>query len=149
MSDFLGRGWAFRTQLDRLGPHLDRLGPHLDRLGRVALSSGEEKVEQSIFLILGTRVGERVMRPTFGSRLHELLFAPSDARTLGLAEKYVIDALRFWEPRIELVDVHAANDAEDQALIVITVLYRIKSRDDERSLVYPFYRIPGELGPGA
>ena len=162
MSDFLGRGWAFRTQLDRLGPHLDRLGrvalssgeeldrlgPHLDR-GRVALSSGEEKVEQSIFLILGTRIGERVMRPTFGSRLHELLFAPSDARSLGLAEKYVIDALRFWEPRIELVDVHAANDAEDQALIVITVLYRIKSRDDERSLVYPFYRIPGELGPGA
>ena len=53
------------------------------------------------------------MRPTFGSRLHELVFADLNAETLGLAEMYVKEALAFWEPRIEVVDVHAEPDPGD------------------------------------
>ena len=84
------------------------------------------------------------MRPTFGSRLPELVFAPLNPETLGLAEMYVQDALRFWEPRIELLDVKARVAPDRAHVLLIEVNFRVKATHDERSLVYPFYQIPGE-----
>lgn len=130
MSDFLGTGWAFP--------------PKPDGRGGIALVSGDEDIKQAIWIILSTPIGQRVMRPTFGSRLHELVFAPANAETFGLAEMYVQDALTFWEPRIELLDVTARTDPEQRHVLLIEIRYRIKATHDERSLVYPFYRIPGE-----
>lgn len=130
MSDFLGTGWAFP--------------PKPDGRGGIALVSGDEDIKQAIWIILSTPIGQRVMRPTFGSRLHELVFAPANAETFGLAEMYVQDALTFWEPRIEVLDVTARTDPEQRHVLLIEIRYRVKATHDERSLVYPFYRIPGE-----
>jgi uncharacterized protein len=130
MKDFLGTGWAFP--------------PRLDNRGRVALVTGDEAIARSIKIILGTQIGERVLRPTFGSRLYELVFAPANPSTFGLAEMYVEEALSFWEPRINVNEVTAYIDAENQERICITINYQVKATHDERSLVFPFYRIPGE-----
>ncbi len=130
MSNFGGTGWLFP--------------PKPDGRGGIALVSEDEKIQQSICVILGTAEGERVMRTTFGSRLHELVFAPTNPETIGLAELYVKEALRFWEPRIELLDVQASIDPLRQNVLLINIRYQIKATHDERSLVYPFYRIPGE-----
>lgn len=130
MSDFIGSGWSFP--------------PRLNGRGGIALVSEEEKIAQAIRIILSTPIGERVMRPTFGSRLHELVFAPAGSETFGLAEMYVQDALNFWEPRIELLDVNAFVDPDRPGYLLIQIDYLIKATHDERSLVYPFYQIPGE-----
>ena len=95
-------------------------------------------------IVLSTPIGQRVMRPTFGSRLHELVFAPLNPETLGLAELYVEEALTFWEPRIEVLEVTARSDPNQPSLLLVGIDYRIKATHDQRSLVYPFYRIPGE-----
>src|SRR5512143_2609218 len=128
--DFIGTGWA--------------MPPHPDGRAGMAVASDDEKIRQAIRIILGTPIGQRVMRPTFGSRLHELVFAPLNAETFGLAEMYVIDALRFWEPRIEVTDVIATTSGDQPSVLMIEVQYQIKATHDQRSLVYPFYRIPGE-----
>jgi phage baseplate assembly protein W len=128
--DYIGTGWAFP--------------PNADGRGGIALASDAEKIEQSIEIILGTPVGQRVMRPTFGSRMHELVFAPANAETFGLAEMYVQDALSFWEPRIELIKVTASTEPQREHVMLIEIVYRIKATHDERSLVFPFYQIPGE-----
>ena len=62
-------------------------------------------VRHSIYQILGTRIGERVMLSTFGSRLHELLFEPIDEITIALARIYTIEAIEKWEPRVEFNEV--------------------------------------------
>lgn len=128
--DFIGAGWAFP--------------PRPDGRGGIATVSDDEKIRQAIRIILSTPIGQRVMRPTFGSRLHELVFAPLNAETFGLAELYVTDALTFWEPRIELIEVLARPDADQPNILLIEVGYEVKATHDQRSLVYPFYRIPGE-----
>lgn len=66
----------------------------------------------SIKMILGTRIGERVGEPTFGSQLYELAFAPADLQTLSLARRYTIDALA-QDPLIGVISVAAefTNDA--------------------------------------
>ncbi len=51
--------------------------------GALATTSGDAAVRQAILLLLTTRPGERVMRPTYGSHLHRLIFAPNDPTTAG------------------------------------------------------------------
>jgi len=128
MSDHLGTGWAFPV------------GP--DARGRIGLISGVKTVEQAMLMVLMTPRGQRVMRPEYGCQIHELIFAPNDASTLGLASYYVHEALTIWEPRIELQDVDADIDPDHPERIVIRVRYRMRSDHSEQSLVFPFYRLP-------
>lgn len=121
---FLGTGLAFPVQL----------GP----ARRFRLVSGQEDIQQSIRIILGTMPGERVMRPEFGCRAYELLFDPHDTATEALLVFYVEQALARWEPRIEIQAVTIDDSAGDGRLPV-TIHYRIKATHDERSIVYPFY----------
>ena len=131
MVDFLGCGWAFPV--------------HVDAQGRIGLARQERDIEQAIRMILLTPKGQRIMRPTFGCHIHELIFAPNNASTAGLAAHYVEDALRMWEPRIEVLTVKASPDAEGGgSRLLIEIKYEVKATHDQRSLVFPFYTIPGE-----
>ena len=130
LGDIIGTGWAFP--------------PRLDHRGRIAVVGSAAEIEQAIRIILDTVPGQRVMRPEFGCRLQEIVFAPNNSQTAGLAERYVREALGRWEPRIELESVEATSDEEDRARLLISVLYRIKATHASRSLVYPFYLIPEE-----
>ena len=133
MSDFLGSGWAFPVRVDARG--------------RVGLAHRERDIEEAMHMILLTPKGQRVMRPEFGCGIHDLLFAPNDATTAGLATYYVEEALGMWEPRIEVQDVTAQPDPDDPARLLIGVRYQVKATYDIRTLVFPFYRIPGESTP--
>lgn len=130
MPDVIGRGWAFPI--------------HLDANGRVALVAGVQEIEESIRIILGTPKGQRPLRPEFGCQIYDLLFAPNDANTAGLAVYYVEQALGMWEPRIRLLEVRAGLDPQAPERLLISIEYEIKATLDRRSLVYPFYRIPEE-----
>jgi len=131
--DILGSGWAFP--------------PTVDARGRIALARQERDVEEAIYMILLTPIGQRVMRPEFGCRIHDLIFAPNDATTIGLATFYVEDALGMWEPRIQVREVRAVPDPDNNGRLLISIRYEIKATHDERALVFPFYRIPGEATP--
>ncbi|MBN1285172.1 MAG: GPW/gp25 family protein [Anaerolineae bacterium] len=127
-SELVGRGWAFPV--------------HIDARRRIATATDDADIRQAIRIILSTSLGERVMRPQFGSRLYELVFEPANEVTARRAERYVTEALERWEPRIELTDVTATADSADYGMLLIEVTYRIKSTHDQRSLVYPFYTLP-------
>lgn len=129
--EFLGVGWRFPVQVQAAA------GPPVVR--RIAISAYEQSIEESIRLVLGTTRGERLMRPDFGSDLHRLAFAPNNAATAGLAIFYVQQALRKWEPRIDLLAVDARPDPDTAAVLLVDVSYRIIATNNERNLVYPFY----------
>jgi phage baseplate assembly protein W len=131
-NSLVGKGWSFP--------------PKTDGRGGISLSADTNEIEQAINIILGTGQGERVMRPDFGCKIHELAFAPINAHTLGLVQRYVEDAIGWWEPRVELVEVEIETDASMRAVgkLLIHIRYRVKGTEDERSLVYPFYTIGEE-----
>lgn len=130
MSDIIGAGWSFPVQLDSRRS--------------IALSRAEQDLEQAILIILLTPHGNRPRRPEFGCRIHELVFSPNDSTTAGLAAYYVQQALAQWEPRITVLEVDAAPDPDAPERLAIAITYEIKATHDRRSLVFPFYRIPGE-----
>ena len=123
--EFLGQGLAFPLQVNPRGG--------------VALAKGERDIEQSIQIILATAPGERVMRPEFGCRAHELIFAPNNAATEGLLTHYVKQALEMWEPRIEVQEVEISTASNTGATLLVEIKYKVKDTHDERSIVYPFY----------
>ncbi len=128
--DIVGRGWVFP--------------PQIGAQGGIALTHERSEIDQAIYIILSTSPGERVMRPTFGCRLHELVFAPNNSHTAARARRYVEEALGMWEPRIRVIQVDVQQDAEADNTLVIGIRYEIKATHDQRSLVYPFYLIPEE-----
>jgi hypothetical protein len=87
------------------------------------------------------------MRPAFGCRIWDLLFEPINANTLGLMEHAVREAMSRWEPRAEVTDV-TVSPADRQGAVDIHIEYTIRSTNDRRNLVHPFYLIPGEDDEG-
>jgi phage baseplate assembly protein W len=128
--EFIGNGWAFPLRTDATGG--------------IALVSREREIEESIRLILGTSPGERPMRPEFGCRVHDYVFAPADAETAARIAADVRIALERWEPRIDLDGVIVTPDPLDQTVLYIDVRYSVGTTNDPRNLVFPFYVIPAE-----
>jgi phage baseplate assembly protein W len=129
-SDFVGTGWAFPL----------RVGPR----GGIALDSEDAAIRRALHLIIATAPGERAMRPEFGCRIWDLLFGGTDPNTLGLMAQTVRDAIARWEARVDLEDVATRVDPDDPARVLIDVTYVVRSTNDRRNLVYPFYVIPKE-----
>jgi hypothetical protein len=129
ISDLLGRGWAYEVGLNDQN--------------EIALVEGEQDIEQAIWIILSTAFGERLMHPDFGCGIHDLVFAPNNTGTAGLARFYVEDALIRWEPRIDLEEVEVQADPDQQELLLISVSYRVRTTDSRYNLVYPFYLTRG------
>jgi hypothetical protein len=101
-------------------------GPLPSAAGGMQLVHGDAAIRQSIMLLLTTIPGERVMRPDYGCPLHRLVFWPNDATTAGLAIHYVRQAIRRFEPRVQIVHLDAGAHPVDPAMLLITLQYRVR-----------------------
>jgi phage baseplate assembly protein W len=131
-AEHLGRAVAFPLRLN-------------DR-NRLAMVQADAAVRQSIYLIIFTVPGERVMRPNFGCRIHELIFDPANAQTAATAERYIREALEAWEPRITLEDVDVQPSSDELGELIVHLVYQLQDQPDPRSMVFPFYLNPNEEG---
>ncbi len=123
---FLGTGWKFPVEVDRA-------------TGRIKMSSYEENIEEAVRIILGTKKGERVMEPEFGSRLHEYAFETADYTTLYSMKNEVEKSLTRWEPRITDIEAEVSDERIDEGILFIHIHYVIRSTNSPYNLVYPFY----------
>jgi len=129
-ANFVGRGVSFPLRVDQSGS--------------IAFTTGGADIDGSLRMILMTAPGERLMRPQFGCRIWDLLFEPVNANTIGLMSEAVRDAVSQWEPRVDLDEVTIDPDPADSAKVIINLTYRVRTTNDRRNLVYPFYVIPQE-----
>ena len=121
--DFLGIGWKFPLQVTPAG--------------RIAQARYELRIEESVFLILSTARGERVMMPDFGCGIHDLTFSPNTPGACSAIVDSVRTALVAYEPRIDVLDVDTETQGEN--LLLIRINYRIRANNAIGNLVYPFY----------
>lgn len=121
---FLGVGWAFPVDVNDQG--------------LIQLAEYEASVRQAIWIVLGTAKGERVMRPDFGCGIYDLVFDVNSAATAGRVSQEVQDALLYFEPRIDVLDVQveAAGSGE---VLQISIDYQVRATNNVFNLVYPFY----------
>lgn len=126
---FLGVGWRFPLQVTPGGA--------------LATSGYERRIEESVYLILATARGERVMLPELGCGIHDLVMAPDNPSTVAAVVDHVRRALVTYEPRIDVLEVSAEADAEQAQMLLIRIGYRIRTTNALDNLVYPFYITEG------
>ena len=125
MKDFLGKGVAFPMRVNAYGA--------------LETASHDVSVSQSVELILGTAIGERVMQPEFGCRIHDFLFHPVSPNTCASITLAALDALNKWEHRIDQLKVESYPDPNAENAILIDISYVIAQTNTLRNLVFPFY----------
>jgi uncharacterized protein len=125
MKDFLGKGIGFPMRINAYGA--------------LETASHDASVSQAVELILGTALGERVMEPEFGCRIHDFLFHPVSANTCASITLAALDALHKWEHRIENLKIDSYPDPDAENSIMIDISYMIAQTNTIRNLVFPFY----------
>jgi phage baseplate assembly protein W len=123
--DFLGKGWKFPVKVDGSG--------------RIVLSEFEEDIREAIRIILLTAKGERVMRPQFGTGLHDFVFETMSVTNIGTIQAAIQNALIEWEPRIELLAVKVEADPGEVGKLLINIDYEVRATNTQFNLVFPFY----------
>jgi phage baseplate assembly protein W len=105
-----------------------------DRKQDFAFAEGEELVRSAVGQILGTLAstdftqGEIPWRPELGSALHLLRHHKNDATLQELARVYVADALKRWEPRVQVTSVQVTRERDrGENVLSVRVRYNLIS----------------------
>ena len=122
---FLGTGWSFPPEFSRGS-------------GSVKMISDEEDIQNSLQVLLSTRIGERIMQPGYGCNLDEMIFEPMNISLQTYIKDLVSTAIFYYEPRIKPEDVRLSA-TDDEGVILVEVDYTIRSTNTRHNLVYPFY----------
>ncbi len=131
---FLGSGWSFPP----------RFNPHTRQL---QMSSDEEDIEASLKILLGTTAGERILHPTYGLDMRELLFEPMTTTMQTLFKDRVRTNILVYEPRIEVLSLELDTSLLIEGKLLLRLEYAIRATNSRFNLVYPFYLNDGnEVG---
>jgi phage baseplate assembly protein W len=127
---FLGKGWAFPPTFNKA-------------TGIVEMVSDEEDIRQSLYILLSTSKGERVMQPDYGCNLNDYVFEGLNSTTIGYIKERVANSILYYEPRIvvERIDVTSAGSADNlEGRFLIDLTYSIPGTNSRFNYVYDFYK---------
>ncbi len=83
------------------------------------------------------------MLPQYGCNMTELVFENLDTRMKTLMADKVESAILYHEPRIELESVNLDDSGELEGVVLIEIVYRVKSTNSRFNFVFPYYIIEG------
>ncbi len=123
---FLGTGWSFPPSFDR-------------KLKSVELVSDKTDIDQSLEILLSTKLGERVMLPKYGCDLSDLIFESMNTTFETYITDLVKTAILYHEPRIDMESLEFENDQNEGKLLII-INYKIRITNSRSNFVFPFYK---------
>jgi len=107
---------------------------HFDGRGRTAMTPADQHLRDLIEQVLLTAQGERVMRPTFGSGVLQLAFAPNSDQLAAALQMLVQGALQF---RLgDLIEVAGVSIAQDDGSLTIGVDYTLRSTGESTTATF-------------
>lgn len=123
---FLGIGWSFPPEFNK-------------ETKSIQMVSAIEDINQSLHILLNTKLGERIMLPNYGSSLNDFVFEGLNMST----RTYIVDrvkmAILYNERRIELdkIDFDQSRILEGEVLMIVQ--YTVRLTNSRGNMVYPFY----------
>lgn len=126
-NSFLGRGWDFPPTFANQGE-------------TVAMLDTFDDIQSSLGILLGTATGERVMQPTFGCNMDELVFESLDTTLKTFMKDKIFTAILYHEPRVNLLDVVFHEEQLNEGLILIEIVYQVRGTNSRKNMVFPFYK---------
>jgi uncharacterized protein len=106
---------------------------HLDPQGRTARTSRDDHIRDLIEQVLFTAPGERVNRPSFGTGLRQLVFAPASDELETATQFLVQSALQQWLGDLILIEeVQVVRGDVAEGALSVTVRYIVKQSGEVR-----------------
>ncbi|HEY1758768.1 MAG TPA: GPW/gp25 family protein [Bryobacteraceae bacterium] len=130
-TDFIGQGWGFPIKVNAKGG--------LD------WSTGPDRIQAAIWIILSTSLGERLMLPSFGAGIKDYVFESNSPMIRARLQSAIQAALTQWEPRIQVVSVQANPSPDQDSLVLVSINYQIRDTNELYNMVYPFFLTEGTL----
>ncbi|WP_439581595.1 GPW/gp25 family protein [Dyadobacter bucti] len=129
-NSFLGKGWAFPPAFNIA-------------TGTVEMVRDEEDIRQSLYILLSTSLGERVMQPDYGCNLNDYVFEGLSSSTIGYIKERVANSILYYEPRIvvDKIEVTSAGSSDNlEGNFLIDISYSIPGTNSRFNYVYNFYK---------
>lgn len=104
---------------------------HFDPGGRTAATGDDGHIRDLIEQVLFTSPGERVNRPTFGSGLNQLVFAPNSPELAAATQFLVQSSLQQWLG--DLIQVEAVLVDSTDSTLEVSVQYVVRSSQQRQT----------------
>lgn len=106
--------------------------------GGVAKSSEVQHVEESLRQILGTAISERIMRRDWGSNVESLIFSPNDPTFDIRLRRVLIEPLRLFEPRVNVISADILGRDPDRGIIFVNIDLSIRRTNQAFNITLAF-----------
>lgn len=118
-------GWKFPINFNKYSKSVD------------STNSLEESIKTSLYLLLTTTRGERIMELEYGCDIASIMFKPLDLNTITFISNNIKSAIKKWEPRIDVLNVNVTSERNDP-VVSINVKYKIIETDTVDSLSFNY-----------
>ena len=100
-----------------------------DAQGAIKVAINIDAVNSSINNILRTHKGERVMLPTFGAGLGDLLFEGMNEDTFDLYATQIQEAIEAWDDRVSVNSIDVTMITENNTM-TLKMSFTVRGYDD-------------------
>jgi phage baseplate assembly protein W len=125
--DYIGRGWAFPVLFNK-------------QAKLVNMSDDVDDINESLWILLNTARGERVMLPNYGCDMREMLFEPMDTNNITFIKDRIQQSINLYESRIEVLKINLLTDELLEGRIKVVIDYQVKATNSRYNIVFPFYK---------
>lgn len=123
---FLGIGWSFPPTFNK-------------ESSDVKMVSDETDIKESLEIYFNTKLGERIMRPSYGCVIHEHIFDKIDESILNILSFELTQNIGQIEPRIIIEKIEIKQSSIENGELQISIEYKIISSNVRDNIVFPFY----------
>lgn len=124
---FIGRGWSFPPSFDKAA-------------GKVEMLTDEADIESSLAILFSTRLGERIMQPTFGCDLQKIVFEAVNLTLKTYIKDLIETAILYFEPRITLNSTEVDTSMNNEGILLIKLNYTVRTTNSRYNYVFPYYK---------
>ena len=132
--NIIGTGWSFPPRFDK-------------NTETVSMVTGEEDIVQSLTILFGTQLGERILEQDYGCQIASFLFRPITPAVSSVLRNQIRRAITLHEARIKIEEITLDTSEAVDGKINIQLQWLEESTNNRRNIVFPFYASEGTLIP--
>ncbi|MBP6624034.1 MAG: GPW/gp25 family protein [Chitinophagaceae bacterium] len=125
-NNFIGKGWAFPPKFNVVD-------------NSTTMVESVEDINQSLYILFTTELGERVMQPDYGSALKTMIFEGMNEHFLSYMRMVLTRSILLYEARIKPLTIDFSIDENDASLFTMHLSYIVISTNQRNNFVFPYY----------
>lgn len=124
--NIIGKGWAFPPQFKV-------------NSNETAMVEGIDDINQSLYILFTTEIGERVMQPNYGSALKSMIFESINEHFKSYMRLVLTRSILLYEARIKPISIDFTEDETLDGRYLMHLEYVVVNTKQKNSFVFPFY----------